>query len=157
MHVRALALDRATHEAVGGRKLIFELEDSRGNKVFKKVTATDGYGVASTEFSLADEVNLGTYHLRALLEESNKSEIALQVERYVLPKFKVAVDFTGSDSKTSVAIVLAIMLPERSAPTTSSESRSMAPKSRLKHRRWTLPYLTPALPKGRPTTMAHFD
>src|SRR5581483_3036560 len=36
IHVRALALDRARHQATGGRNLTFEMEDSRGNKVFKK-------------------------------------------------------------------------------------------------------------------------
>jgi uncharacterized protein YfaS (alpha-2-macroglobulin family) len=97
IHARALALDRASHEAAANRKLIFEVEDSRGNKVFKKVTETDKFGIASAEFALADEVNLGTYHLRALLGEgeapANTAEIALNVERYVLPKFKVAIDF----------------------------------------------------------------
>src|ERR1035441_5047651 len=68
IHVRALALDRASHEATAGRKLTLEVEDSRGNKVFKKITQTDKYGVASAEFGLADEVNLGTYHLRALMD-----------------------------------------------------------------------------------------
>jgi hypothetical protein len=29
MHVRALALDRANHEAAANRRLIFEVEDSR--------------------------------------------------------------------------------------------------------------------------------
>jgi len=98
MHVRALALDRAHHEATGGRKLTFEVEDSRGNKVFKKATQTDKFGIASAEFELADEVNLGTYHLRALMGD-NTAELALNVERYVLPKFKVAVDFAGKDNK----------------------------------------------------------
>jgi uncharacterized protein YfaS (alpha-2-macroglobulin family) len=102
IHVRALALDRANHEAAANRKLIFEMEDSRGNKVFKKMTETDKFGIASTEFPLADEVNLGTYHVRALLGEgetpANSAEIALNVERYVLPKFKVAVDFAGEDN-----------------------------------------------------------
>ena len=68
IHVRALALDRANHEAAGDRKLTFEVEDSRGNKVFKKATQTDKFGIASAEFGLADEVNLGTYHVRALME-----------------------------------------------------------------------------------------
>jgi len=103
IHVRALALDRANHEAAANRKLVFEIEDSRGNKVFKKITETDKFGIASAEFALADEVNLGTYHLRALLGEgdapTNTAEIALNVERYVLPKFKVAVDFAGKDSR----------------------------------------------------------
>jgi len=96
IHVRALALDRSNHEAAARRKLTFELEDSRGNKVFKKAAETDQFGVASAEFGLADEVNLGAYHLRALME-TNTAEMALNVERYVLPKFKVAVDFAGKD------------------------------------------------------------
>src|SRR5215471_11325741 len=97
IHVRALALDRSSHEAAGGDPLVFEVEDSRGNKVFKKATQTDKFGIASAEFSLADEVNLGTYHLRALM--GTTAEIALNVDRYVLPKFKVAVEFTGRDGK----------------------------------------------------------
>jgi hypothetical protein len=105
IHVRALALDRSDHEADANRELTFELEDSRGNKVFKKATQTDRFGIASTEFGLADEVNLGTYHLRALMGDSdaptNTAEIALNVERYVLPKFKVAVDFVGTGNKTN--------------------------------------------------------
>src|SRR6266849_3309865 len=104
IHVRALALDRSNYEAAANGKLIFEVEDSRGNKVFKKATQTDKFGIASAEFGLADEVNLGTYHLRALMGEAeaptNTAEIALNVERYVLPKFKVAVEFTGNGKKT---------------------------------------------------------
>ena len=90
IHARALALDRGSHEASAGRSLMFEVEDSRGNKVFKKAEQTDKFGVASVEFTLADELNLGTYHLRA-----GGSELALNVDRYVLPKFKVAVEFSG--------------------------------------------------------------
>jgi uncharacterized protein YfaS (alpha-2-macroglobulin family) len=104
IHVRALALDRSDHQAAAKRTLTFEVEDSRGNKVFKKATATDQFGVASAEFGLADEVNLGTYHLRALMGDAdaptNTAEIALNVERYVLPKFRVAVEFADADSRT---------------------------------------------------------
>src|SRR5882762_330498 len=103
IHVRALALDRSDHQAAAKRTLTFEVEDSRGNKVFKKATATDQFGVASAEFGLADEVNLGTYHLRALMGDAdaptNTAEIALNVERYVLPKFKVAVEFAENGKK----------------------------------------------------------
>ena len=103
IHVRALAMDRAAGHAAADRKLTFEVEDSRGNKVFRKATETDKFGIASAEFALADEVNLGTYHLRALMGDvqapSNTAEIALDVERYVLPKFKVAVEFTKKDGK----------------------------------------------------------
>jgi len=103
IHVRALALEQANHHADAARKLTFELEDSKGNKVFKKATETDKFGIASAEFALADEVNLGAYHVRALMGDAeaqvNTAEIAVQVERYVLPKFKVAVEFDKKDGK----------------------------------------------------------
>ncbi len=103
IHVRALALDRAAGHAAADRKLTFEVEDSRGNKVFRKATETDKFGIASAEFALADEVNLGAYHLRALMGDAlapaNTAEITLNVERYVLPKFKVDIEFTQKDKK----------------------------------------------------------
>ncbi|HET9184236.1 MAG TPA: MG2 domain-containing protein [Candidatus Angelobacter sp.] len=103
IHVRALALDRSDHEAAAGHQLVFEVEDARGNKVFKKSTETDAFGVASAEFALADEVNLGTYNLRAFMGDpdapTNTAEIALNVDRYVLPKFKVAVQFSDQRGK----------------------------------------------------------
>jgi uncharacterized protein YfaS (alpha-2-macroglobulin family) len=113
INVRALALDRSNHEAVANRKLTFEVEDSRGNKVFKKSTESDEFGIVSAEFGLADEVNKGTYHLRALMGDAetgstNSAEIALNVERYVLPKFKVAVDSVERTTKPNAVIGQAI-------------------------------------------------
>ncbi len=104
IHIRALALNRANHEAVANRNLTFEVEDSRDNKVFKKATRTDDFGVASAEFQLASEVNLGTYHLRGLLGDQNEDvansvEVALNVQKYVLPKFKVELEFTSKGDK----------------------------------------------------------
>jgi len=103
IHVRALALDRANHQAVVDKRLVFEVEDSRGNKVFKKITKSDKFGIASAEFELADEVNLGTYHLRALMGDgespTNTAEVALNVQKYVLPKFKIAVEFDNGKGR----------------------------------------------------------
>ncbi len=64
IHVRALALNRTDHRAAGKRNLLLEVEDSHGNKVFKKATSTDEFGIGSADFGLASEVNLGTYHVR---------------------------------------------------------------------------------------------
>ena len=105
IHVRALALDRSNHEASANRDLVFLVEDPRGNKVFKKATRTDEFGIAAAEFRLAEEVNLGTYHLHAQMDDAaaastNHAELALNVERYVLPKFKVAFDFAGAEGKS---------------------------------------------------------
>lgn len=103
IHLRALALDRADQHAAANRGLTFEVEDSRGNKVFRKSTTTEAFGIASAEFTLADEVNLGAYHVRARIgdvEEGHKSaELTVNVERYVLPKFRVTIDFDEKDGK----------------------------------------------------------
>ncbi|MFQ6132942.1 MAG: MG2 domain-containing protein [Armatimonadota bacterium] len=88
MHVRALALRKPKLHAVADEDLTLEVMDAKGNKVFKKVLKTDEFGIAATDFQLADEVNMGRYTVRALLQE-DKAEKTVTVERYVLPKFKV--------------------------------------------------------------------
>ncbi|MEI7832591.1 MAG: MG2 domain-containing protein [bacterium] len=89
IHLRALALDIATRSALKNVPLTFEVEDGKGNKVFKQQQTLSDYGVASTDFVLADEVNMGRYTLRAFTA-TGTTEKNVQVERYVLPKFKVA-------------------------------------------------------------------
>lgn len=90
MHLRALALRSFDQKPVGDRDILFEVEDSKGNKVFKRTFKTNDFGVASVDFQLADEVNMGDYHLRAVVGEA-KAEKTVNVKRYVLPKFKVEV------------------------------------------------------------------
>ena len=90
IHLRALALDMATRTPLSGSPVTFEVEDARGNKVFKTRAALSRFGVAGTDFALADEVNMGTFHLRAILPDG-EAEKAVRVERYVLPKFRVSV------------------------------------------------------------------
>ncbi len=99
IHVRSLTLDRANHHAVSNNPLTFEILDPKGNKVFRKIASTDEFGVASTEFVLADEVNLGRYQLHALMGDKNSAELSFTVDRYVLPKFKVAIDFSDVNGK----------------------------------------------------------
>jgi hypothetical protein len=90
MHLRALVLHPFDMRPVAGQDLLFEVEDPKGNKVFKKVFKTSEYGIAAVDFQLADEVNMGDYHLRAVLGETH-AEKTVGVKRYVLPKFKVEV------------------------------------------------------------------
>jgi alpha-2-macroglobulin family protein/MG2 domain-containing protein/macroglobulin-like protein len=89
MHMRALALQSFDLKPVANQDLLFEVEDSKGNKVFKKTMRTSEFGVAAVDFQLADEVNMGDYHLRAALA-NHRTEKTVTVRRYVLPKFKVA-------------------------------------------------------------------
>ena len=98
IHLRALALDGPSRSAIADQPIILEVEDGKGNKVFKKRDRTDRFGIASADFELADEVNFGPYHVRAILGDSDSpstQEKTVTVDRYVLPKFKVEIELSG--------------------------------------------------------------
>ncbi len=88
IHIRTLSLQKPNLNAVKNKEIIFEVEDAKGNKVFKKAIKTDEFGVAYTPFLLADEVNFGNWTIRAILD-NEKTEKTVKVEKYVLPKFKI--------------------------------------------------------------------
>ena len=88
MHVRALVLRPVDMKPVANKEMQFEIEDAKGNKVFKKTLTTSEFGIASVDFQLADEVNMGDYHVRAAVGE-HRADKTVTVKRYVLPKFKV--------------------------------------------------------------------
>ncbi len=95
MHIRALALDGPTKNAIANTACTLEVEDAKGNKVFKKKGTTDAFGIASTTFELADEVNFGAWHVRAIVGDGGGAttvDKTVTVDRYVLPKFKVEID-----------------------------------------------------------------
>jgi len=86
INLRLLALSRANMQPVEKIPVTFEIEDAKGNKVFKKTETLSEFGVASAKFTLADEVNMGEYHIKALVEKE-ETEKNVTVKRYVLPKF----------------------------------------------------------------------
>ena len=89
VHIRALAMGQPALTPSASEKLLIEVEDPQGNKLFKKDTTTDSYGIASLRFTLARLVNLGTYRVRVTTGTTVR-EKSFRVERYTLPKFKVA-------------------------------------------------------------------
>ncbi|TFG50190.1 MAG: hypothetical protein E4H40_01750, partial [Candidatus Brocadiia bacterium] len=89
IHIRALTLSQPEMKPLVKAEVTFEVEDSKGNKVFKNRTKTDEYGISHTDFVLADELNMGTYRIRAIVAGSVE-EKTVTVNRYVLPKFKTA-------------------------------------------------------------------
>ena len=90
IHMRALTLVRPDMKSASDAEITFEVEDSRGNKVFKKKTSTDAFGVAFADFVLASELNKGVYKIRAVVAGA-RQEKSVTVDRYVLPKFKIDV------------------------------------------------------------------
>jgi alpha-2-macroglobulin-like protein len=90
MHLRSLALRRPDLVPESDLDTVFEVVDSKGNKVFKEIVPNDAWGIASADFELASEVLLGTYTIRALVGDTT-AEKSVTVDKYSLPKFGVAV------------------------------------------------------------------
>ena len=90
IHIRALTLSQSDMKPLSDGKVVFEGEDSKGNKIFKSYKETDRFGISHTDFVLADELNMGVYKIRAIAA-GMKEEKTVTVERYVLPKFKINV------------------------------------------------------------------
>jgi len=89
IHIRSLSLANADMRPVAGSKTVIEVQDAKGNKVFKKVGETSGFGIFSADFRLADQVNTGSYTISAIVGDTT-SERTVAVERYKLPTFKIA-------------------------------------------------------------------
>ncbi|WP_235856166.1 MG2 domain-containing protein [Methanolobus halotolerans] len=66
-----------------------EITDAKGIKVFKQELSSNGYGVVSFDMPLASELNLGTWKVIANAGEST-SNVDIEVDKYVLPKFDVS-------------------------------------------------------------------
>jgi anti-sigma factor RsiW len=88
IHIRSLTLASADRQPASGRDVVIEVQDSKGNKVFKKRGVASAFGVFAADFVLADQVNTGDYTIAANVGDT-RSERGVTVDRYVLPKFKV--------------------------------------------------------------------
>jgi uncharacterized protein YfaS (alpha-2-macroglobulin family) len=95
VHLRALNLSRLDNAPRVAEPVVFEIEDAKANKVFKRTILSDAYGIAATTFRVGTLVNLGTFKARAVLG-AIKSERTFEVARYALPKFKL----TATPDKT---------------------------------------------------------
>ncbi|AFV24188.1 A-macroglobulin like protein [Methanolobus psychrophilus R15] len=70
--------------------ILVEITDAKGIKVFKEEMRSNEYGVASFDLPLASELNLGTWKIKASAGDSI-SNVDIQIDKYVLPKFDVTV------------------------------------------------------------------
>ena len=66
IHVRGLALSAFDLTPAAGQEMEIVIADGKGNKVFRKKLTTSEFGVASTDFQLASEVNTGPYKITAV-------------------------------------------------------------------------------------------
>ena len=105
LHLRALALNAFTLKPRSG-DVEFEVADSRGNKVHSIRTALSEFGIASTDLTLADEVNLGTYRVSVKasgLTQERTVEVAsfAEAER---DQNAAHVDHMGVEDASAVAV-----------------------------------------------------
>lgn len=91
IHLRALALHELDQTPAAGAEVELIVEDAKGNRVFKQKKKAGEFGEVSTDFKLADEVNEGEWRVKASLGAS-ETDKAVTVKKYVLPKFKIAID-----------------------------------------------------------------
>ncbi len=90
IHIRTLTLNRPSLSPASERPVLFEIKDAEGNKVGRQELETNGFGVASMEFVLARELNMGAWTISATVDGVT-TERTVTVERYVLPTFGVVV------------------------------------------------------------------
>jgi uncharacterized protein YfaS (alpha-2-macroglobulin family) len=88
IHLRALALSAFDRQPVVNQSIDVTIADGKGNKVFRKSLITSDFGVTSTDFQLASQVNTGAYKITAQLGTTT-AEKTVEVKYYVLPKFAV--------------------------------------------------------------------
>ncbi|HKY36006.1 MAG TPA: MG2 domain-containing protein [Polyangiaceae bacterium] len=90
INLRALALSHDGNKPQAGASATFEIEDAKGNKIFKKSIKTDKYGIAYTTFLLGKILNQGTFKIRVITGDVT-TEKTVSVSPYALPKFDVIV------------------------------------------------------------------
>jgi len=94
MHLRALVFQGAQRTPYEG-PVVFEVQDAKGNTLFKQEATANSHGVASAQFRVGKRVNEGTWKTRVGLGADGRgAPVARQVtvEKYVLPRFKVEVN-----------------------------------------------------------------
>ncbi len=87
VYIKAMSLLLPTLEPAGKKKVTLEIMDPKGNKVLKEEKETSDYGIASTDFVLAREINMGEYTIK-ISGDCGTAEKKFLVKKYVLPKFK---------------------------------------------------------------------
>jgi hypothetical protein len=90
IHFRALTLRQPDLHPVAGQAATFTVTDPKGNTIFKHRPPTSKYGIASGDCELASEIPEGAYVVACTVGDTS-SRLAVEVKRYVLPKFKLDV------------------------------------------------------------------
>lgn len=86
--MRSLGLRRPDLKPVADQPAVFTLTDPKGNVLFKHRATTSRFGIASAECPLAVEIAEGIYSVACQVGDT-QSKLAVEIKRYVLPKYKL--------------------------------------------------------------------
>lgn len=92
IQLRALALRTSDLHPVAEQGAVFTLTDPKGNILFKEQVSTSKYGISSTKCLLDREILEGPYTVACKVGDT-ESRLAVEVKKYVLPKFKIDMRF----------------------------------------------------------------
>ena len=90
IHLRSLSLYKSDLKPATGNKLVWQIEDSKGNLVFRRRATSDEHGITTGDFVLAEQVNTGTYTIR-VKDGDELTAKRVRVAKYLLPKFKLSI------------------------------------------------------------------
>ncbi len=90
INIRTLAMYGETKGVYKGN-ITIEIDDPEGNKLYRTEQDCNEWGIASTNFTVTDQMTMGNYKVLAKVgaKEGKKS---VTVKRYVLPRFNIIFD-----------------------------------------------------------------
>ncbi len=95
LHMRGLALNRATMQAAANRPILFTVMDPAGNRIFNQEVASSSFGIAAADLPLSALAPSGNYTLEARTGDFTM-RTTVEVKPYTLPRFKVEFDAARS-------------------------------------------------------------
>lgn len=90
MRIRVLLMDVELKPLSGD--VTVEAQDAKGTKIFRELAQSDEFGMATLSMPISAEPNLGDWQITASYGD-RIAQTEVQVERYVLPKYEINVDF----------------------------------------------------------------
>lgn len=90
IQLRSLALRQPDRRPVAGEEVTFSITDPKGNVIFRLRDVTSRFGIAAADCPLATEILTGDYRIECQVGQVF-SQRTVQVLKYTLPKFQVAV------------------------------------------------------------------
>ena len=88
---RALLIKKSDSTPKDSDDVLVEILDGNGNRVYSENSTTTEFGIVAGKFTLASEVNSGTYTI-SVSSDSKKVSKTFTVNPYVTPKFEVKID-----------------------------------------------------------------